>query len=148
MGAGVDVTRYQGVYGTGSIDGGISYNSNSTTISVAYHRGFSAMVGVPGVVQGHSVTASLSQLYGRRINTLLAADYTRGSSLTSSIEYVSGSAELRIALQNHLMLSTNYWLVSQKVPSNVALGFPGVNRYKVSAGVHYYLPSLLKRQTR
>src|SRR5262249_28737466 len=55
MGGGIDVMRYQGVSSTGSIDAGISYDSSATTIGLVYHRGFSSIVGVGGVVQGDGV---------------------------------------------------------------------------------------------
>src|SRR5262245_34153518 len=80
MGGGIDVMRYQGVSSTGSIDAGISYDSSATTIGLVYHRGFSSIVGVGGVVQGDGVAASLSQWLGPRINVNMAAQYTRGSS--------------------------------------------------------------------
>jgi hypothetical protein len=147
VGAGVDATRFSGHYeGTAATEAGISKSSTSTRISLIYHRGFFTTVGGAGVLQGDSLTASLGRSFGWRINFDATAQYVGGSTAgAGDLRYATGNARIGFAVQRHVQISANYWTVSQQIPLNLSPGIAAVSRNTITAGVHYYLPSLSER---
>ncbi len=146
---GADSTRFQERQRTtGSIQGGISRTSRSTLLSLVYHRGFSIAVGPEATLNGDIVSASASQWLSRRVSIQAGSSYTHGASLNkdSKVEYLGVNAELQVVLQRHLMFSTQYSYVSQhgrNLPSDNLL----LNRYTITSGLQFVLPSLGGRET-
>jgi hypothetical protein len=114
--------------------------------SLVYHRGFSIAVGPEAPLNGHILSASFSQWLSQRVNLQISSGYNRGASLKdgSKLEYLSGNAELQIALQRHLMLSGQYSYVSQR-GANLFSDEMVLNRYTVSAGLQFLFPALSDR---
>jgi hypothetical protein len=140
LSGGMDYTRGQPA---ASYQAGLSKTSASTQISVVYHRGLSTAVGRQDALNGHVVSASLSQWVSRRMNIQLNTGYTRGASLsrTSSLDYLSGSAEVQIAVHSHGMLSVQSSYISQR-GTNLPPEAPVLSRYVVSTGYTFFFSSL------
>jgi len=145
FGGGVDATRYNGPFhATAGAHASVSKTSAQTEASITYHRGLSTAVGGGFVLSGHNVTGAFKRWLSRRVNLTLSSQYTQGSSeRNSELEYISGQAELGVALQRHLLLSGHYWYISQKT-ANLENNLINSNRYTIGVGLHYSLPSLLE----
>jgi hypothetical protein len=137
LSSGADSTRFQGIQRyAAAFQGGISANSRDSLLSIVYSRGFS-IAGVAGMpLKSHTVNTSFSQWLSRRININLNSSYVRGLSATkgSKLEYITGTAEVGLAVQSHVMFSTQYSYLSQR-GSNL----PILSRYVVSAGFQFFL---------
>ena len=145
---GVDSTRLQDRQHTiGSYEGGISKVSGSTLLSLVYHRGFSVAIGPQSTLNGHVVSATLSQWLSRRISIQATSSYMRGFSLNkeSKLSYLGANAELPIVLQRHVLYSAQYSYISQHgtaLTSNQLL----LNRYTITTGLQFMVPSLSGRE--
>jgi hypothetical protein len=145
---GADSTRFlEHQRTTGSIQGGLARTSGSTLFSLVYHRGFAVAVGPNATVNGHIISASVSQWLSRRINIEAVSGYTRGFSLNrdSKIEYLGGNAELQIVVQRHVLFSTQYSYVSQRA-TNFVTDSSHVKLYTVTTGLQFVYPSLDTRE--
>jgi hypothetical protein len=145
---GVDATRFERAHrGAASVEAGLSKAYGASVISLVYRRGFSTAVGAQGTLNGHVVSASLSQWLSRRMNVQLNSSYTRGASLNraAKLDYLSGTAEVQIALQNHVMFSVQSSYVSQR-GVNLSAQTPVLSRYSVAAGFQFFFSSLGGRQ--
>jgi hypothetical protein len=146
---GVDSTSFQGVQlTTGAVQGGISKNSGSTLLSLVYHRGLSVAGGPGTLLNSDTVTASFSQWLSRRVNVNFNAGYVRGASVTagrSALRYISGTGEIGLLLQRHVMFSTQYAYISQR-GTNLGSPTPLLNRYTLSAGFQLFFAAIGNRQ--
>jgi hypothetical protein len=146
---GADYTRFQGIQQPAvSYQAGFAKTSGATLVSVVYHRGLSTAVGPQATLNGHVISASLTQWLSRRINLQLNSGYTRGASpnKSSRIEYLGGNAELQIAVQRHVMFSVQSSYVSQR-GTNLPSQSPALSRYTVTTGLQVLFPSLGGRQS-
>ena len=134
---------------TASYEGGISKQSGATLFSLVYHRGYAIAIGPDGTLNGHVVSASLSQWLSRRVNIQATSAYTRGISLSKGtrLDYLGSNAQLDIVLQRHLLYSVQYSYISQR-----GTGLPAdqlqLVRYTVTTGFQLVLPSLGGRERR
>ena len=147
---GVDSTRFRDRQRTtASYEAGISKQSGATLLSLVYHRGLSIAIGPDGTLNGHTVSASLSQWLSHRVNIQTTSAYTRGTSFSKGtrLDYLGSNAELEVVLQRHLLYSVQYSYVSQR-----GTGLPETNlqlaRYTVTTGFQLVLPSLGGRERR
>jgi hypothetical protein len=147
---GVESTGYAGhrwITGSGQI--GIAKSSEHTTIGLAYDRGYSTVFPAAGVWNANKASVYFVHWLSRRVNFNLNSVYTRGSILggQSHERVIFGSTGFDIAIQNDLVLSTNYSIASQRLANVFSSGtsLPNVHRYTVSVGVQYYLPSVVSR---
>jgi len=141
---GADYTRFQGTQEpAASYQAGFSKGSGSTLFSAVYHRGLSAAVGPQATVNGHVVSISLTQWLTRRVDLQINSAYTRGASLknNSRIEYLGGTAELQIQLQQHVLFSVQSQYVSQR-GTNLPSETPLLSRYTVTSGIQFIFASL------
>lgn len=146
VGGGVDVLSGGGrPEPVPSVHTGVSKIWKSGRFSLDYQRGFFNAIGA-GVtaLNGNSVIASFSQSLSRRVNLTLYSDYNRGKSGDSRLDYVSGNARLGFAVQRHLLLSLDYWYISQRL-GNFSFNAQNLNRYTIGGGLSYTLPSLFHR---
>jgi hypothetical protein len=141
---GADYTRFQRTNRpAASYQAGLAKTSGSTLVSAVYHRGLSTVVGPQETLNGHVVSASLTQWLSRRVSVQLDSGYTRGASLgkKSKLEYVSGNAEVQIALQRHITFSMQGTYISQR-GMNLSPDTPILNRYSISTGFQFFFASL------
>jgi hypothetical protein len=137
---GADYTRFQRTnHPAASYQAGFSKTAGSTLIAAVYHRGLSTAVGPQDTLNGHIVSASLTQWLTRKVSVQLNTGYTRGASLNgdSTLEYVSGNTDLQIALQRHITFSMQGTYISQR-GVKVASVAPVLNRYTVSTGFQFF----------
>jgi hypothetical protein len=129
--------------GSGSVT--LTKTSASTALSLAYHRGFSPVVGVTttgSVLAGNNVSASVTQWLHKRMNLKLTALYTSGRSFdTAKLEAVSGEASFEVAFGNNVLLSGQYYYLSQKNAGLSTLA-PTISRPSASIGLQYFVSSL------
>jgi hypothetical protein len=143
----VEFTGNQGNRQLGSgVQASLSKTFGLSQLSFVYNRGFSNTAGLGTVLAGDSVTSRFTWWPSRRVNVRTEGTYTRGSSAIagSKLESVSGNASIEIAIHRHLLFSTQYWRLSQRV-TNLPFTAPSLDRYFVSAGFEYFLPSLGRR---
>src|SRR2546426_6023230 len=146
---GLDATRFQGSQrGAASFQAGLSRTSGASSISLIYYRGFSNAVGPQATLKGDLVSASLSQWFSRRVNLQINSGYTRGASLNrnSKLGYLSGNAEVQVAVQSHVMFNVQSSYVSQR-GINLPSASPVLSRYTVSTGFQIFFSSLDGRKT-
>ena len=141
LSGGADSARFQGVQRTvAAFQGGISKSSGTSLLSLVYSRGLS-IAGGPGTpLNGNTVSASFSQWLSRRMNINVNSGYIRGSSVVrgSTLEYLTGTAEIGLALQRHVMFSTQYSYLSQR-GLNLGSTTPILSRYTITAGFQFFL---------
>jgi len=142
-GGGIETTRMPGGHRTtANIEASVSKRSRFTLLSLGYHRGFSNAAGNIGVIEGHTGSLSYLQWISPKINFRAQSTYSRAESLPGSpLKYVSANGQLGVAVQEHVLLTANYWYVSQRL-SSVPAVFPSMHRYTASLGIEYYLSSL------
>jgi len=141
---GADYTRFQGTAEpAASYEAGFSKGSGSTLFSAVYHRGLSTAVGPQTTFNGHVVSLSLTQWLTRRVDLQISSGYTRGAALkqNTNIEYLGGSAEIQIQVQQHVLFSVQSSYVSQR-GANLLSATPLLNRYTVTSGIQFIFPSL------
>jgi hypothetical protein len=146
---GVDATRFQGSQrGAASFQAGLSRTSAASSISAIYYRGFSNAVGPQATLKGDLVSASVSQWFSRRVNLQVNSGYTRGASLNrnSKLEYISGNAQVQIAVQSHMTFDVQGSYVSQR-GVNLPSESPVLSRYTISAGFQIFFSSLDGRRS-
>jgi hypothetical protein len=121
------------------IQAGVAKNSNSTRLMVVYHHGFTSAFDQGVVANGHTVVASLDQKLSRRTSFRMQGDVfvDRGA-----LQTVYANAGMSIVLQSHLVGNFNGSYSSQRSDRNFSFS-PFIDHYSVSAGVQYFLPSLL-----
>jgi len=120
----------------------VSKTTGSTKVELGYHRGYFSVFPTPDVVRGDTANLRVVQSLSRIVILHANGSYIRATSHGSSylLDSLYGGGGIEIALQNQLVFSTDYYLVSQKFVS----GLPsqaGLHRYSVVAGLRYYLPS-------
>jgi hypothetical protein len=135
---------------TGSGLAAISKSSRSTRIDFSFNRGY--YTAFPSSTVWSGDTANLSFLYrlSSSVNVHANSAYIRGSALggPASIAHSTfGGAGLDYMPQRNLVISTNYFLLSQKI-LDVSFQQPTLHRYTVSAGITYYLPSIHPEKNR
>lgn len=143
----VESTRHMGIWRTAAgFQSVVSKKSESTWLSLLYHRGFSTAVGPGAIFDGDYVTALFNRWLSRRINFQLSSIYIRGSSFEdSSLRYITARAGLGIAVQDHTLVSVHYSYLSQHT-TNLPVNALNVSRYTVATALQYSLPSLRQRQ--
>jgi hypothetical protein len=144
---GIETTKNAGIrLMTASGQAGISKTARRTLVGVSYHRGYSAVFPASDVWYGDAANLNLVQRLASRVNVRATGSYFRGSVVAgySSASTVSGSAALEIILQNNLVTSANYYLVSQTLATAAPAG-TSLRRHSVSAGLQYFLPSVSRR---
>jgi hypothetical protein len=149
LGSGIEFARFQGNRQTAAgVQTKIAKTSESNQFSFTYHRGLSAVVGQSAVLGGNQANLSFGRLLLPRVNLEVSSSYLQSSSSRNDeLKYVLGRAQLGIAVQRHILLSADYWYVSQRL-SNTTMDIPGVSRYAVSLGVQYFLPALAIQKAR
>jgi hypothetical protein len=119
-------------------------SSDSNQFSLIYSRGLWTPVGRATNLEGDTVTAAFSQAV-RRMNVTIGASYRRGAGpAESAVDFTTVNAQVGFAIQRHLMVTADYWYVAQRV-DNLGAYADNVDRYRVSAGITYVLPSLFNR---
>ena len=132
---------------TGSGQGSISKTSGRTTTELSYHRGYSSVFPSPEVWYGDTANLYFVQALPGRMTIHANSSYIRGSSLANSLTNTAyGAVGLDLALQSNLVLSANYFAVSQKF--NTSLSIVNVHRSTISLGINYYLPSIRHENSR
>ena len=103
----------------------------------------SAYANPQATVNGHVISISLTQWLTRRVDLQINSAYTRGASLknNSRIEYLGGTAELQIQLQQHVLFSVQSQYVSQR-GTNLPSETPLLSRYTVTSGIQFIFASL------
>jgi hypothetical protein len=144
---GIESTKAQAsrsIVGGGQVE--IGKSSSTTSFGANYHRGYSSVFPVSSVWYGDTANLHLVQWLSSRVSIHANSSYFSGSLLTdaSVISTVSGSGGLDIALQKNLIVSANYFVVSQKLV-NVSVGDSSLHRNTVSVGLQYYLPGVSRR---
>jgi hypothetical protein len=143
----VEYSKYLGVSATrASFQGGFSKTLGSTALSLAYHRGLSTAVGWRTTMDGDHVVASLGQPLSRRVFLRADSAYTRGGAIVGDarLKALSTTVTLEVAIQRHLLLSTNYWYIDQQA-NGLPSSHSNIRRYAATIGLQYFLPSLLDR---
>ena len=143
LSGGVDSARIQGAQRTaGAFQSGISKTAGSTLFSLVYHRGFSIAGGPGTLLNSDNVSASFSQWLTRRVNVHFTSGYVKGASVIkgSKLQYISGAAELEIAIHRHVVFSTQYTSVSQR-GANLDSTTPALNRHSVMSGLQFFFAS-------
>jgi hypothetical protein len=142
LGGGVEYAPIDGTRTREGFQSGISKSSKSTQLSLVYHRGFSVAVGEAAALRGHDINLSFNQLLSPRLNLQMSSQYNHSSSQpNSTLAYLTGRAQLGVVLHPHMMLSADYWYVSQRI-ANPAVGVPAVHRYTVSMGLQLFSSTL------
>jgi hypothetical protein len=127
-----------------SLQGGVSKNWQSGRLAVTYSRGFWTAVGPGTSLQGDTANLSFNQLL-RRVSVTVGSTYRRGTaSGDSSADFVSANGDLGFAVQRHLIVSADYWYVSQRVV-NISPHLQNVSRYRLGIGINCFLPPLFNR---
>jgi hypothetical protein len=127
-----------------SMQAGVSKNWKSGQFSVTYSRGFWTAVGPGTSLQGDTANLSFNQSF-RRMSLTIGSIYRRGTaSGDSSVDFLSPTGQLGFAVQRHLMLSANYFYVSQRVV-NISPDLQNASRYRLSVGINCFLPPLFHR---
>jgi len=141
---GVDSTHFQGAQRTnGSVESGLSKTSRSTKLTLLYHHGLYSTVGEQDAMGGNTLSLTLTQGLSKRASFQVSSGYTRGVSLSkdSKLRYISGNGELQVAVQKHIMWSTQLSYVSQ-AGVNLSPGAAGLSQITASMGLHFFLPPL------
>jgi len=135
---------------TGGVRASVSRKAASSTIELSFHHGFSSVFSTSGVWSGDTAEIHFVQSLSRRAKVHADGSYIHGSALLASslANTIYGSIGLDFALQDSLVLSSNYFYVSQQLDNSSFVG-AHLHRNAVSVGLQYYLPSLrLKSSTR
>ncbi len=134
---------------TGGVRASVARKAASSTIEFSYHRGFSSVLSTSELWSGDTAGINLVQSLSRRINVHVNASYIHGSALitNSSANTLYGGTGLDFAFQDRLVLSSNYFYISQQVDNTTFAG-AHLHRNTISVGLQYYLPSLRAEKTR
>jgi len=116
-------------------------------VSLHYYRGFYRAVGPQALMGGDMFNASYSQWLSRRISVNIDSAYNRGIALSggSKLQCLSATAEVQVALQRHVMWTTQFWYISQR--GSLVPGAYMLSRASGSTGLHFFLPPIGGRPT-
>jgi hypothetical protein len=127
-----------------SMQAGVSKTWKSGGFTVTYSRGLWTAVGSGTALQGDTANLAFNQSL-RRLSLTVGSTFRLGTASGGSrAEFVSPNAQLSFAAQRHLMLSANYWYVSQQV-ANISPAVQNASRYRVGVGINCFLPPLFNR---
>ena len=140
---GVEFTNYFGQNRfTEYVSGGLSWHSETSTLSVSYHRGFFSTIGIPQLFQSQLVNVGFGNRLASWVNLQMAGSYIHGLEYSQSgqLDQYFGYGGLDFALRADLVASL-YGGYQQQRARDLA-GLPA-NRegYVAYLGLQYLFPA-------